>query len=84
MSSSSALSLALREEDDGKRVGSVTEHDNTSASEAARKKAVIYFAVTRTKRDHVAHSGGIMLGEVDGRMLSPSAVSARQTGIEPT
>ncbi len=35
MRSSSALSLALREEDNGNRVGSVTEPDNTSASEAA-------------------------------------------------
>ncbi len=34
----SALSLTLREADDGKRVGSVTEADNFSASEAARKR----------------------------------------------
>ncbi len=49
------------------------------------KKAVIYFAVTRTERDHVIHSGGtlIMLSEEDGRMLSPSAVTARHAGIEP-
>ncbi len=38
MSSSSTLSLALREEDDSKRVGSVPEPDNSSTSEAARKK----------------------------------------------
>ncbi len=34
----SVLSLALREEDSGKRVGSVTEPDNSSASEAARER----------------------------------------------
>ncbi len=36
--------------------------------------------------DHVAHSGGtlIMLSEVDGRILSPSAVMVRHTCIEPT
>ncbi len=74
MSSSSALSLALREEDDGKSAGSVTEPDNTSASEAARKKAVIYFAITRTERDHVAHRGGtlIMLSKENGQMLALS------------
>ncbi len=38
MSSSSALSLALREEDNGKRAGSVTEPDNSSVSKATRKK----------------------------------------------
>ncbi len=38
MSSSSALSLALREADDGKRAGSVTEPNNSSASEAARER----------------------------------------------
>ncbi len=43
MSSSSALSLVLREEDDGKRAGSVTEPDNTSASKAARKKGCHLF-----------------------------------------
>ncbi len=49
------------------------------------KKTVIYFAVTSTKRDHVAYSGGtlIMLSEEDRRMLSPSAVTARHAGIEP-
>ncbi len=78
MSSSSALSLALREEDDGKRVGSVTEPDNSfRVRRQKKKKAVIYFVVTRTEGDHVAHSGGtlIMLSEEDGRMLSPSAVT---------
>ncbi len=49
MSSSSALSLALREEDDGKRAGSVTDPDNSSPYEAGKKKSVIYFAVTRTE-----------------------------------
>ncbi len=85
MSSSSALSLALCEEDDVKRAGSVTEPKHTSASEAARKKAVIYFAVTRTEQDHVAHGGGtlIMLSEEDGRMLSLS-LTARHAGIETT
>ncbi len=70
-----ALSLALREEDDGKRAGSVTEPKNSSRPKPPEKKAVIYFDVTRTKRDHVAHSGGmlIMLSEEDGRMLSLSA-----------
>ncbi len=50
------------------------------------KKSVIYFAITRIKRDHVAHSGGmlIMLSEEDGRMLSPSVVTARHAGIEST
>ncbi len=43
LSSSSALSLALREEDDGKRAGSVTEPKNSSASEAARKKGCHLF-----------------------------------------
>ncbi len=38
MSSSSALSLALREADDGKSAGSATEPDNSSASEAARER----------------------------------------------
>ncbi len=37
MSSSSALSLALREADDGKRAGSVEEPDNSSASESPRE-----------------------------------------------
>ncbi len=37
MSSSSALSLALREEDNGKRAGSVTEPDNSSVPKATRK-----------------------------------------------
>ncbi len=40
-----ALRLALFEEDDGKRAGSVTEPDNSFVYEAARKKTVIYFAV---------------------------------------
>ncbi len=82
----STLSLALHEEDDGKRAGPVTtEPDNTSASEAARKKAVIYFDVTRIKPVHVTHCRGtlIMLSEEDGRMLSPSAETARHTGIKP-
>ncbi len=85
MSSSFTLSLALREEDDGKRTGSVTETDNSARSRKI-KKAVIYFAIPHTERDHVAHSGGtlIMLSEEDGRMLSPSAVMARHAGIEPT
>ncbi len=43
MSSSFALSLVLREEDDVKRVGSVTEHKHISASEAARKKGCHLF-----------------------------------------
>ncbi len=38
MSSSSAFSLALREADDGKRAGSATEPDNSSASEATRER----------------------------------------------
>ncbi len=38
MTSSSALSLALHEADDGKRAGSVTEPDNSSASETARER----------------------------------------------
>ncbi len=73
--------MALREEDDVKRVGSVTEPEHTSASEAAREKAVIYLAVTRTERDHVAHSGGmlIMLSEENGQILSVSAVMERPT-----
>ncbi len=85
MSYSFALSLALREEDDGKRTGSVTETDNSARSRKI-KKAVIYFAIPHTERDHVAHSGGtlIMLSEEDGRMLSPSAVMVRHAGIEPT
>ncbi len=38
------------------------------------KKAVVYFTVTHTERDNVAHGGGtlIMLSEEDGRMLSLS------------
>ncbi len=86
MSSSSALSLPLYEEDDVKWAGSVTEPEHTSASEATRKKAVIYLAVTRTERDHVAHGGGtlFMLSEEDEWMLSLSAVTARHAGIEPT
>ncbi len=49
----------------------------------AEKKAVIYFAVTRTKLYHVAHSGGtlIMLSEEDVRMLSPSAMTARHAAL---
>ncbi len=83
MSYSFALSLALREEDDGKR--RVTETDNSAWSRKI-KKAVIYFAIPHTERDHVAHSGGtlIMLSEEDGQMLSPSAVMVRHVGIEPT
>ncbi len=42
MSSSTSLSLALCEEDDGKRAGSVTEPDNSSTSEAAGKKRLSY------------------------------------------
>ncbi len=38
MSSSSALGLALHEEDDGQRAGSVTEPANSSASEAASER----------------------------------------------
>ncbi len=38
MSSSSALSLVLREADDGKRAGSVTVPDNSSASDATRER----------------------------------------------
>ncbi len=38
MSSSSAFSLALCEADDGKRAGSATEPDNSSAPEAARER----------------------------------------------
>ncbi len=38
MSYSSALSLALCEADDGKRAGSVTEPNNSSASETARER----------------------------------------------
>ncbi len=37
-SSESALSLALRDADDSKRVGSVKEPNNSSASEAARER----------------------------------------------
>ncbi len=50
------------------------------------KKAFIYFPVSHTQRDHVTHRGGmlIMLSEEDGQMLSPSAVTARHAGIEPT
>ncbi len=50
------------------------------------EKAVIYFAITRTERDHVSHGGGtlIMLSEEDGRMLFLSAVTVRHAGIEPT
>ncbi len=73
MSSSSALGLALRDADDSKRVGSVNEPDNSSASEARQRKAVIQFVVTRTERDHVARSRGgtlIVLGEENWRMLS--------------
>ncbi len=46
------------------------------------KKAVIYFAVTLTERDHVAHSGGtlIMLCEEDRRMHSPP-LSLAQEGL---
>ncbi len=38
MTSSSAFSLALEEADDGKRAGSATEPDNSSASEATRER----------------------------------------------
>ncbi len=50
------------------------------------KKAVIYFDVTRIKRVHVTNCRGtlIMLSEEDGRMLSPSAETARHAGIKPT
>ncbi len=50
------------------------------------KKAVIYFAITHTERDHAVHSGGmlIILSEEDGQMLFLSAVTARHAGIEPT
>ncbi len=43
MSSSSTLSLALREEDNGKRAGSITGPNNSSVSEAARKKGCHLF-----------------------------------------
>ncbi len=53
--------------------------------QSQKKKAVIYFAVTRTEQDHVTHSGGtlIVLSEEDGRMVSPSVVTARHAAIEP-
>ncbi len=67
--SSSALSLALHEADDGKRVGSVTDPDNSSASEAAREQRTgIQFIVAHTEQDHVTRSRGgtlIVLGEED-------------------
>ncbi len=74
MSSSSALSLALREADDGKRAGSVREPDNTSASEAARERlSSSSLSLTPNKIMSLAATGGgamIMLGEEDSRMLS--------------
>ncbi len=82
--------------DEGKRAGSVTESElNTPRPKPAEKnnkiktiikKGCFYFAITRTERDHVAHSGGtlIMLSEEDGQMLSPFAVTARHAGIELT
>ncbi len=51
------MQMSSSEEDDIKRAGSVTKPEHSSASEAARKK-VIYFAVTRTERDNLAHGGG--------------------------
>ncbi len=72
MSSSCALSLGLREADDGKRAGSVTEPDNSSASEAARERLSSNFVVTHTEQYYVARSRRgtlIMLGEEDRRML---------------
>ncbi len=80
MSSFSAPSLALREEDDIKRVGSVTEPNPPPRPKPPEKKAVIYFAITCTEQDHVAHGGGtlIMLSEEDGRMLSLSEGEARR------
>ncbi len=73
MSSSCALSLVLHEADDGKRAaGSVTEPDNSSASEAARERLSSNFVVTHTEQYHVARRRRgtlIMLGEEDRRML---------------
>ncbi len=59
MSSSSALSLALREADDSKRAGSVTEPDNTSASEAARERlSSSSLSLTPNKIMSLAATGG--------------------------
>ncbi len=44
---SSVLGLALREEDGGKRVGSVTEHENSYAS-ALSKPLVLFYSTART------------------------------------
>ncbi len=85
MSSSFTLSLALREEDDGKRTGSVTETDNSARSRKIKRLSSISPSLTPNE---------IMSLTVEGRWSCwvkrtgecslPLRVMARHAGIEPT